>query len=72
MSPCPTIRSRFGNLLLGSVGALCLLSSIALIAALLYTTSFDEILLEMLLVACSGASVWFLTTSAKNLQIHGH
>ncbi len=66
------IRSRFGNLVLGSLGALCLLSSLILTGVMLYSAAKDEMLLEIVLVACGAASCWFLTTSVKNLRSHGH
>ncbi|GEM_PF-4481019 len=65
------IRSRFGNLLLAALGALSLLASMTLIGILLYSASIDEIVLEILLLACAAAGWWFLTTSVRNLRTHG-
>jgi len=68
------IRSRFGNVVFGVLGATYVLVALTLIAVLLYSThaqqSFPEVTIEVILVACAVTGFWFATESARNLRHH--
>lgn len=66
------IRSRFGNVVFGVLGATYVLVALTLIGVLLYSThalqSLPEISIEVILVACAVTGFWFATESARNLR----
>jgi len=69
------IRSRFGNVILGVLGATYILSAMTLIGILLRSTrawhSPAEIIIEAILIGCAIEGIWLATTSARNLkQLH--
>lgn len=68
------IQSRRGNFVFGVLGMMYVLMAITLFGVLLYSSqaqqSIGEIEIEVLLVGCAMAGLWFAANSARNLRHH--
>ena len=68
------IQSRRGNFVFGVLGATYVLMALTLIGILLYSTqaeqSATEVAIEVVLVGCAMAGLWFAANSARNLRHH--
>ena len=68
------IQSRRGNFVFGVLGATYTLLALTLIGVLVYSTqaqqSLTEVAIEVVLISCAVAGLWFAANSARNLRHH--